>query len=75
MADAQTQREIAEEHTAAARFERLAGIVRRILWNEDMTPAMQSAQTLHAMVDLFEWSFADAIDRASECAVRQEQRR
>lgn len=69
---AQTLREIAAENTAAARFERLAGIVRRIRWHAGMVLATEDEQTQGALADLFHWSFHDAMARA--LAASQEQR-
>lgn len=53
-----------EEATGAARFNRLAGIVRRLRWKDVGVPAMEDAETKAALEDLSEWLFMDGIDIA-----------
>lgn len=56
-----------EAHTAtAARFERLAGICRRLWWHKIGVPAMRHDDTRAALSDLCEWLVAEGIDGAIE---------
>lgn len=50
--------------TDEARFARLYGICRRILWTNASMPAIESAQTKDAMSDLAEFLFMDGVDAA-----------
>lgn len=53
-----------DDTSISARFNRLYGICRRILWADASTPAIGSEQTKAALADLAEFLFADGIDAA-----------
>ncbi|MDU7523507.1 MAG: hypothetical protein E7K72_19335 [Roseomonas mucosa] len=61
-----------EEATSAARFNRLAGIVRRIRWTKVGVPAVADAETKVALTDLFEWQLMNAIDAALAARTNKE---
>ena len=55
----------------SARFTRLYGICRRILWTDASTPAIGNEQTRAALADLAEFLFSDGIDAAHSKPVEQ----
>lgn len=53
-----------ERNAIAARFDRLAGICRRLKWTGVGDPAIADDGTKSALSDLAEWLFAEGIDEA-----------
>jgi hypothetical protein len=53
-----------DDTAISARFNRLYGICRRILWANASTPAIGNEQTNSALADLAKFLFADGIDAA-----------